>query len=107
MYKQLLNLTQHIEDGYQVGKITGTAFLELSAAYDTVNHILLIQKFYNTTQYSNICRIIQNLLSNRKLYVELNNKRTRWRKQMNGLPQGSVLASTLFNIHTYDQPILN
>ena len=37
---QLLNLTQHIEDGYQECKITGTAFVDLSAAYDTVNHRL-------------------------------------------------------------------
>ena len=46
---QLLNLAQHIEDGYEEGMITGTAFVDLSAAYDTVNHILLIQKLYNTT----------------------------------------------------------
>ena len=45
---QLLNLTQHIEDGYEEGMITGTAFVDLSAAYDTVNHRLLIQKLYNT-----------------------------------------------------------
>ena len=51
---QLLNLTQHIEDGYQFGKITGTAFVDLSAAYDTVNHIRLIQKLYNTTQDSEL-----------------------------------------------------
>ena len=37
---QLLNLTQHIEDGYEEGMITGTAFVDLSAAYDTVNHRL-------------------------------------------------------------------
>ena len=35
---QLLNLTQHIEDGYQEIMITGIAFVGLSAAYDTVNH---------------------------------------------------------------------
>ena len=29
---QLLNLTQHIEDGYQESMITGTAFVDLSAA---------------------------------------------------------------------------
>ena len=61
---QLLNLTQHIEDGYQVEKVTGTAFVDLPAAYDTVNHLLLIQKLYNNTQDSKFCRIIQNLLSN-------------------------------------------
>ena len=47
---QLLNLTQHIEDGYQRGMITGAAFVDLSAAYDTVNHRILIQKLYNITQ---------------------------------------------------------
>ena len=44
---QLLNLTQHIADGYQRGMITSAAFIDLSAAYDTVNPIILIQKLYN------------------------------------------------------------
>ena len=39
-------LLKHIKDGYQVGKITGTAFVDLPAAYDTVNHILVIQKHH-------------------------------------------------------------
>ena len=103
---QLLNLTQHIEDGYQRGMITGAAFVDLSAAYDTVNHRILIQKLYcNTTQDSQLCRVFENMLSNRRFYVELNNERSRWRKQKNGLLQGSVLSPILFNIYTNDQPI--
>ena len=105
MHSQLLYLTQHIEDGYQECKITGTSFVDLSAAYDTVNHRLLIQKLYNITQDSAYCRVIQNLLSNRRFYVELNNERSRWRLQKNDLPQGSVLSPILFNIYTNDQPI--
>ena len=37
---QLLNLTQHIEDGYERGVVTGTVFVDLSAAYDTISHKL-------------------------------------------------------------------
>ena len=38
---QLLNLTEHIEDGYEKRLITGAVFVDLSAAYDTVNQTLL------------------------------------------------------------------
>ena len=51
---QLLYLNQYIEDGYHENMITGTAFVDLSAVFDTVNHRLLIQK-HNTrwrTMYS-------------------------------------------------------
>ena len=104
---QLLNLIQHIEDGYQRGMITGAAFVDLSAAYDTVTHIILIQKLYNITQDSPLYRVIQDTLSSRSFYVELNNQRSRWRKQENGLPQGNVLSPILFNIYTNDPPLHN
>ena len=104
---QLLNLIQHIEDGYQRGMITGAAFVDLSAAYDTVNHRILIQKLYNITQDSSLCRVTQNMLFSRKFYVELNNERSRWRKQKNGLPQGSGLSPLLFKIYTNDLPLHN
>ena len=104
---QLLNLTQHIEDGYQRGMITGATFVNLSAAYDTMNHMIPIQKLFNITQDSPLCRVIQNMLSSRRFYVELNNERSRWRKQKNGMPQGSVQSPILFNIYTNDQHLHN
>ena len=76
-------IKEHIKDGYQESMINGSDFVDLSAAYDTVNHRLLIQKLFNITQDSTLCRVIQNLLSNGRFYVELNNERSRWRLQKN------------------------
>ena len=47
------------------------------------------------------------MLSSRRFYVELNNERSRWKKQKNSLPQGSVLSNIRFNIYTNDQPLHN
>ena len=75
--------------------ITGVAFVDMSAAYDTVTYRILIQKLYNITQDSQLCRVLQNMLSNRRFYVELNNERIIRRIQKNGL-------SFLFNIYIND-----
>ena len=102
---QVLNLTQYIEDGFETGKITGIVLVDLSAAYDTVNHRRLLEKVYNMTSDYHLMCMIRTLLENHRLFVELGGKRSRWRSQRNSLPQGSVLAPLLFNVYTNDQPI--
>ena len=75
-----------------------------TAAYDTVNHRLLLNKVAKVVRNSKLVKIIHSLLANRRFYVEMDGRKSRWRTQKNGLPQGSVLAPTLFNIYTNDQP---
>ena len=91
---QLFNLTQHIEDGYQRGMITGAAFVNISAAYDFPQDIPL-------------CRVIQNIMSTRRFYVKMNNDHNRWRNQKNGLSHDSVLSPVLSNIYTKEPGTLS
>ncbi|CAI6375546.1 unnamed protein product [Macrosiphum euphorbiae] len=46
---QILNLTQTIENGFENKKVTGVVFIDLTAAYDTVNHRLMLKKLYDIT----------------------------------------------------------
>lgn len=102
---QVLNITQHIEDGYERGDITGIVFIDLTAAYDTINHNRLLFKIYETTKDYSLTSFIKCMLQNRRFFVQFQNKRSRWRNQKNGLQQGSVLAPLLYNIFSNDQPI--
>lgn len=101
---QVLALTEHIERGFEEKAITGVVFVDLSAAYDTVNQRILLAKIYDTTKDYDLTKVIESLLQNRRYYVSLEGRKSRWRIQKNGLPQGSVLSPMLFNIYTNDQP---
>lgn len=94
---QILNLTQHIEDGYGRNQVTGVVLIDLSAAYDTINHNHLLYKIYEQTKDHTLTKLIECILKNRRFYVSFQNKNSRWRKQKNGLAQGSVLAPMLYN----------
>lgn len=81
-------------------------FIDLTAAYDTVNHNLQISKIKDLTKDNTLARTINTLHRNRRYCVELEGNVCRWRIQKNGLPKGSLLEPTLSNIYTNDEPIL-
>ena len=77
---QLMNLTQHIENEFEKILITGAVFVDLSAAYNTANHRLLLSKILNITKNFRFTELMQSLLSNRQYFVSSCGKSSRWRR---------------------------
>jgi Reverse transcriptase (RNA-dependent DNA polymerase) len=77
--------------------------MDLTAAYDTVWHTGLLAKLTMHMPFWFV-QLVELLLRNRRLRVHIGDDTSAWRLQRNGLPQGSVLAPTLFNLCTNDLP---
>ena len=77
-------------------------FLDLSKAFDTINHDILLYKLnhYGIRGISNRC--FASYLLNRKQYIEINKCKSSLKNITNGIPQGSILGSVLFLIHIND-----
>ena len=62
----MLNLTQYMEDGYVKSLTSGPIFVDLSAAYDNVNHRVLLTKLYGMTEDAEITKFIRSMMRNRR-----------------------------------------
>ena len=84
------------------GKHVGAVFMDLSKAFDTINHDLLIAKLEAHRFSYNALLFKLSYLKDRSKRISINSSFSTWGKIIAGLPQGSILRPLLFNIFLND-----
>ena len=97
----LLKIQNDIAASMDSGKAVALTLLDLSAAFDTIDHDILFNSLRDWFGVDGtVLRYIKSYLSNRKQKVKLGNSFSDAFSLPYGVPQGSVLGPLLFTLYT-------
>ena len=85
-------------------QLTTTVSHIVMAAFDTVNHSILLRDIQNSTLPNDLKHGTSNYLGGRQAFVDFREQKSSHRKIKMGVPQGGVLSPIFFNIYLTSLP---
>jgi retron-type reverse transcriptase len=95
-------LTERWKKDLDEGKAIGIISMDLSKAFDSITHELLLEKLKAYGADNQVYNLLRNYLENRHQRVKLDDEYSRFKKFKKGVPQGSILGPLLFNVFMND-----
>lgn len=98
----IVQLVDQILQSFNENKYTIGVFIDLSKAFDTVDHEILIKKLESYGIRNLSLNWFRSYLSQRKQFISYEKGKTDYEHILCGVPQGSILGPLLFLIYVND-----
>ena len=98
----LISLLEKWKSALDKKGFAGAVLMDLSKAFDCLNHDLLIAKLHAYGFSKSSLKLIMSYLRDRWQRTKINTSFSSWTELLEGVPQGSVLGPLLFNIYLND-----